>query len=91
MDPGDLRREWHANKHRPAWLRERRAELHEALTVDEPIPDSGALSELRDWLDRYAPTVTRQLDDRVADAHGGSEAETTTDADDEPATDGGDS
>jgi len=67
MDPGDLRRDWHANKHRAAWLRERREALNEVLSVDEPIPDAASLYQLRDWLDRYAPTVTRQLDAAVDD------------------------
>jgi len=82
MDPGELRRLWHLNKHRPAWVREHAAALEEYLTVEESIPEAGSMAEARDWLERHAPTVTRQLDDAVAEA-GEDDGESDADAEHE--------
>ena len=86
MDLGDLRRAWHATgKDRPAWVREHADDLRSHLTIDEDIPDEGSMYRLRDWLERYRGTVTRQLDDAIdgADPHNDhADGETpTTDAD----------
>lgn len=79
MDLGDLRRSWHATgKDRPAWVREHADALREHLTIDEDIPDEGSMYALRDWLERYRGTVTRQLDDAI-DAEDGETPTTGAD------------
>jgi len=58
---------WHRNKDRPAVVREHREELMEQLSVEEPIPDTDSLAEVRDWLERYKSTVTHQLSENTTD------------------------
>jgi len=54
---------------RPVWVRENRDELMEHLNVDEPIPGEEASTyEVRDWLERYRSTISRQLNDDSDDA-----------------------
>lgn len=60
MDRQELYEEWQNNKHRPIYVREHRDVIHEHTDIDEPIPD-GSAAEVRDWLDSYKGTVTRQL------------------------------
>lgn len=69
MDIEQLRRLWHANKDRPAFVREHADALGDHLTVSESVPEDGSMYQLRDWLERYRPTVTRQLDEAAADAY----------------------
>ena len=52
---------WHQHKDRPAFVREHREAIHDAVDVSEEIPD-GPLHEVRNWLDRYKSTVTKQLE-----------------------------
>jgi hypothetical protein len=62
MDRDELYEQWQANKDRPAYVREHREELTEHLTeLKDPIPEEGSLHEIREWLDDYKGTVTRQL------------------------------
>lgn len=61
MDREELHDLWAANKDRPAFVRERREEIHEHTDTSDPIPDSDSLAAVRDWLASYKGTVTRQL------------------------------
>jgi len=60
MDREELREVWSENKDRPAFVREHREEIHEYTDTNDPVPD-GSLHEVRQWLDRFKSTVTRQL------------------------------
>lgn len=53
---------WHANNDRPAFVRENREAIHEAVDVSEDIPDA-PLPQVRDWMARYKGTVTKQLEE----------------------------
>ena len=64
MDAADLRDLWSRNKDRPAWVREHRDALAEYVDTDEPIPDD-QLWRVREWLNRYKSTVTKQLNAAV--------------------------
>jgi hypothetical protein len=61
MDQREVFEEWQANKDRPAYVREHRETLAEHIDTSDPIPEDGTLSRVRDWLQRYRGTVTRQL------------------------------
>jgi len=63
MDRADLYEYFQERgKDRPVWVRENRDLLMEHLNVDEPIPgDEASTYAVRDWLDRYRGTVSRQL------------------------------
>jgi hypothetical protein len=41
-------------------IRNHREALLEHLDVDDPIP-TGSLADIRDWMDRYASVVSKQL------------------------------
>lgn len=69
LSRADLRELWGRNKHRPAFIREHRDAIATHTNLDESPPESDSLFQMREWLDRYMGTVTRQL------------AETTTDDD----------
>lgn len=63
MDREQLHEEWQQNKHRPAYVRNRRDEIQEHTSIEEPIPQ-GSLYEVRGWLDSYMGVVTKQLGDK---------------------------
>jgi len=63
MDRETLANQWQANNHRPAWVMENREALEEHIDTSEPIPESGSLYEIRQWLARFKGTVTKQLQD----------------------------
>lgn len=82
MDAAELRRLWHENNDRPAFVREHRDVIHEYTSTSDDIPDK-SLFEVRQWLTTYKATVSRQLNDAVsaddptdetADAHSEVEA-----------------
>lgn len=64
-------------KQRPAWVREHRDDLMDVLDVSEEIPTDASLAAVRDWLERYRGTVTRQLNDAEdgSDPHDAEESD----------------
>jgi hypothetical protein len=62
MDRSDLYELWQRNKDRPAFVRSHREAIHDHTDTEAPIPD-GSLYQVRQWLDSYKGTVTRQLND----------------------------
>lgn len=87
MQRSELYELWELNKDRPAFVREYRDEIHGHTDTSEPIP-TGSLHDVRQWLEKYKGTVTRQLDDdsddtdphnERSDAESG-ETDTTADA-----------
>jgi len=80
MDRHELFEEWQANNDRPAWVRNRREEIHEHTDTSDEIPN-GSLFEVRQWLQSYKGTVTRQLNDDEGGTDPTDSAENTTTAD----------
>ena len=66
MDPSTLLAEWERNASRPQWVIDARDQLAEYTDTADPIPRRKA--DLGDWMDRYKPTVTRQLRAAASDA-----------------------
>lgn len=64
MDATDLAEHWHANKDRPAWVRENREAIMDHVDTAEPIPE-GSIYEVRQWLSDYADDVSERLDELV--------------------------
>jgi len=60
MDRAQLKTIWSENNDRPAVVREYRDAIHEYTDTSDPVPD-GSLHDVREWLDRYKPVVTKQL------------------------------
>jgi len=77
MDRDEMYELWQRHNDRPAFVREYREELMAHLSVDDPIPESDSLAQIRDWMNRYAGTVSRQLNDD-SDGSDPHDAETTT-------------
>jgi len=80
MERHELYGLWQSRGHkdRPAWVLEHADEIEEHTDTSEPIPRD-SIYAVRDWLDRFKGTVTRQLS--PDDAEGGTDpqnAETTT-------------
>lgn len=89
MDRSELFDVWQRNKDRPAFVREYADEIEAHTDTSDPVPD-GTLFDVRQWLDSYKGTVTRQLDDSAdgTDPHNDTSdtdenGETTTTADTE--------
>lgn len=61
MDREQLYEEWQANNDRPAYVREHRETIEAHTDTSDPIPEDASLHEIREWLNRYKSTVTRQL------------------------------
>ena len=68
MDRAQLYEQWQANKDRPAYVREHRETLEAHIDTTDPIPEDGSLHEIREWLNDYKGTVTRQLAPEEAEA-----------------------
>jgi hypothetical protein len=82
MDRSELYSLWQRNKDRPVWVRKNADAIEEHTDTSDPVPD-GSVFEIRRWLDKYKPVVTRQLNDdsEGTDPHDGEErGETPTDA-----------
>jgi hypothetical protein len=62
MDRQELYELWQRNKDRPAFVREYADEIEQHTDTADPVPD-GTLFDVRQWLDSYKGTVTRQLND----------------------------
>jgi hypothetical protein len=64
MDAADALQTWQTaqDRDRPAVVRNHRDGLMAHLDVSEAIP-TDSLASVRDWMDRYAGTVTTQLTD----------------------------
>ena len=69
MDPSTLLRRWEENAHRPQWVIDARDQLAEYTDTADPIPRRKA--DLGDWMDRYKPTVTRQLREAASEEEDG--------------------
>ena len=76
MDRETLADLWDANKDRPAFVMEHREALEDHIDTEDPIPESGSLYEIRQWLARFKGTVTRQLNDSEDGTDPQDEAET---------------
>jgi hypothetical protein len=60
MADGTLYHEWQNHNDRPAWVRENADRIDAAVDTSEPVP-TGELADVRDWVDRFKSTVSKQL------------------------------
>jgi len=64
MDAEELLDLWEAHNDRPAWIMEHADALNEHTDTSERVPVS-SIYDVRQWMDSYKATVTRQLREAV--------------------------
>jgi hypothetical protein len=82
MERAELFDLWERNKDRPAFVREYADEIEQHTDTADPVPE-GTLFDVRQWLESYKGTVTRQLNDDEDGTDPTDDAENTTTADTE--------
>jgi len=69
MDAEELLDLWEAHNDRPAWIMEHADELNTHTDTSERVPVS-SIYDVRQWMDSYKSTVTRQLREAAGETEG---------------------